>query len=128
MVLKNHYRGQNKFQYVYDSCSYKVVHEPGEQGAKHFVAPVSQAGPVKQVHQMEMRKALIDPVLSEMDSTVSDEAVSSSSGSSTDSDSDSASCVLLQLYCDVSPPTIAEDSVLESSAVIRGSTLRAEAF
>ncbi|KAL1259109.1 hypothetical protein QQF64_009686 [Cirrhinus molitorella] len=59
VYLKNHHRGRHKIQDVYDSCLYKVVREPGEQGAVYSVAPVSQAGPVKQVHRMEMRKALM---------------------------------------------------------------------
>ncbi len=101
-----------------------MVHEPGEQGDVYSVAPVSQAGPVKQFHRMEMCKALIDPVLSEGGPTGSDEAVSSSSGSATDSDNDSASCVLLPGDCDVSSPTIAEDSVLESSTVLEAQPLR----
>ncbi|KAL1277423.1 hypothetical protein QQF64_024096 [Cirrhinus molitorella] len=59
VYLKNHHRGRHKIQDVYDSCLYKVVREPGEQGAVYSVAPVSQAGPVKQVHRMEMRKAVM---------------------------------------------------------------------
>lgn len=117
VYLKNHHRGRSKIQDVYDSCLYKVVREPGEQGAVYSVAPVSQIGPVKQVHRMEMRKALIDSVSSEADPIVSDEAVSSSSGSATDSDSDAASVILLQMNYDVPPRVIAENSASECSAV-----------
>lgn len=114
VYLKSHHRGRHKIQDVYDSCLYKVVREPGEQGVVYSVAPVFQAGPVKQVHLMEMYKAFIDPVLGDVDSTVS-EAVGSNGGSTTDSDSDLASCVLLQDDCDVSPPRTGEYSTLESS-------------
>ncbi|KAI2657814.1 Retrovirus-related Pol polyprotein from transposon opus [Labeo rohita] len=96
---------------------HRVVREPGEQGAVYSVVPMSQIGPMKQVHRMEMRKALIDSVSSEVDPIVSDEAASSSSGSATDSDSDAASGVLLQRDYDVPPLTVAEDSASESSAV-----------
>lgn len=95
----------------------------------YSVAPVSQAGPVKQVHRIEMHKAFIDPVLSDVDSTVSKEAGSLNSGSTTDSDSDLASFLLFQGDCDVPPPKTDEDSALKSSSeVIRSSILRAEAF
>ncbi|KAL1278784.1 hypothetical protein QQF64_025457 [Cirrhinus molitorella] len=40
VYLKNHHRGRHKIQDVYDSCLYKVVREPGEQGAVYSVAPV----------------------------------------------------------------------------------------
>lgn len=122
VYLKNHHCGQNKIQDLYDSCLCKVVLDPGEQGAVYSVAPVSQAGSVKQVHWMELCKALIDSVLRDVDSTVFDEAVNFNSESTTDSDSDSASCVLLQGDC-VSPPTMVEHSALEISSVAEAQPL-----
>lgn len=123
VYLKSHPRGRNKIQDVYDSCLYKVVRGPGEQGVVYSVAPVSQVGPVKQVHRMEMRKAFIDPVSSDVDSSVLEEVGSLNSESTIDSDSDSASFLLLQGDCDGPPSRKDEDSAVEYSSVLEAQPL-----
>lgn len=125
VYLRNHQRGRNKIQDMYDSCLYKVVRAPGEQSAVYSVAPLSREGPVKQVHRSEMRKAFYEPVVKGVGPPVLSEVPNSNEGAGTDSaserdsasDSDSVSIVVLHNDSDLGPLTVGSEDHPECSLV-----------
>lgn len=58
VYLRNRVKGRNKIQDFWDPCLYRVVQGPSGNGAMYSVQPECEDGPVRTVHQTELRRAV----------------------------------------------------------------------
>ena len=107
--LRNHVRGRNKIQDVWDSTPYKVVDVPADfYGSVYTVEPVNDPGQTKKVHRSNLRLSPTNPHVEQKDSgpkPVSEpKYLGSSNAADEEDDSDEELVLILPKECTKTAP------------------------